>query len=262
MPADSYHPAAPDPEADLEIELGGDRVPFRHLIGISGAFSKLFAEVGKSYAGTGREPIRWAVEVKPGSVRLPLYAEPATDEVRASTIREIPTVIVEGIALLEERPERPEYFSDAALEHARAVANHISDDLPSISLRNGLAPICITKRLVANVEEVLGPVTEAFGTVEGYLEALNIHGADQQFNVYDALTGKAIPCKFGRYVALEEVLAAVGRRVGARGRIKLKRNGTRDSIEVHSLMVFDEPEHFPTVEEVAGILKGFEETDE
>src|SRR5262249_28370126 len=155
--------------------------------------------------------VRWVVDIREGSVRLPVRGEPANETVRPSAIHELGGVIVEGIALLEREAERPEYFSDKALEQAKALANLSSDQLP-VRVRNGRAPLVrITKQLLANVEKVLGEPTKSYGTVEGSLEVVNIHSG-RYFNIYDPLTGKAIACQFGEYVALEEVLAAVGKR--------------------------------------------------
>ncbi|MCA1680357.1 MAG: hypothetical protein LC790_04040, partial [Actinobacteria bacterium] len=58
---------------------------------------------------------RWIVDVKPGSVKLPLRPAPAQDDVAPSAMPEVVAAITKGIALLDRTAERPDYFSDKAL---------------------------------------------------------------------------------------------------------------------------------------------------
>lgn len=241
---------------DLEIEVGhGVPVDLRSLVSVSQKFSALIDEVASEYTGV-RHPIRWIVEVEAGSVRLPLRAEAAVEQVYPSAAHEVGTVVAGGLSQLEEKAARPAHFNDKALEQAKALAALASDDLP-LAVRNGNAGVKMTRQLSVNAEKVLGVPMETFGTIEGRLEALNVHGSSRDFSVWP-LEGKAVKCVFGERLDLEnDVLPAIQKRVAARGRIKTRPNGER-SVDVEELEVLPEP---VPADEVRGILKDFEVAD-
>ncbi len=241
-----------DKHPDLELRIGGDEVLLKHLVAASDRFSALINEVARTYTGAAAGSIRWVVEVKEGSVRLPLHGSPVSDAVAAPAIHELADVIAKGVALIEKRPERPDYFTDKALEKAKELAK-----VPEVCIRNGAAPIELTGHLMANVDQLLGKPKRVFGTVEGRLEKLDIHGPSN-FIVYSSLTGKSVKCRFGKYVSLEEVTAAVGKRVGARGLVERRPNGEQVSVDVQELRVLPEP---VSADEVVGIFQGYDEVE-
>jgi hypothetical protein len=242
---------------DLEIEVGhGVPVDLRSLVNVSQKFSALLDEVASEYTGV-RHPIRWIVEVEPGSVRLPLRAETTAEQVRPSAAHEVGTAVASGLSQLEQSALRPDHFNDKALEQAKALAGLVSDRLP-VAVRNGTAAVNMTRQLSVNAEKVLGIPMETFGTIEGRLEALNLHGSSKEFSVWP-LEGKAVKCVFGNRLDVEaDILPAVQKRVAARGRIKTRPSGERLSVEVDELEVLPEP---VSADEVRGILKGREVAD-
>ncbi len=242
---------------DLEIEVGhGVPVDLRSLVSVSQKFSALIDEVASEYTGV-RHPIRWIVEVEPGSVRLPLRAETTGERVRPSAAHEVGTVVASGLSQLEQSATRPDHFNDKALEQAKALAALVSDELP-LAVRNGTAGVNMTRQLSVNAEKVLGVPRETFGTIEGRLEALNVHGSSSEFSVWP-LEGKAVKCIFGERLDLDkDIFPAVKKRVAVRGRIKTRPNGERLSVDVDALDVLPEP---VSADEVRGILKGYEVAD-
>jgi hypothetical protein len=63
---------------------------------------------------------------------------------------------------------------------------------------NARASVHASKRLMTHVDEVIGIPHESIGTVEGKLEALNVHERPPRFAIYDLLTHRRIECYFGR----------------------------------------------------------------
>ncbi len=244
-------PNANDARPDLELQIGSETpVELKQLVSVSEVFADLINDVAEAFTGR-RKPVKWTVEVRKGSVRLPLKAEPSSKEVRPSAMPEIASAIAHGIAQLEQEPVRPEYYTDQGLEYAKDLANLLSDDLP-LSVRNGGERIPLTKQLLVNVDIVLGQSRSSFGSVEGRLEGLNIHGA-KQFRVYSSIDGKAITCNFGRNIELDDVLHAVGKNVMVRGVVKTSPRGERSSIEAHSIRVLGA--RVVTADEVFGIFE-------
>jgi len=243
---------------DLELEVGvGVPVELKQLVSISTTFERLINEVAEAYTGKARA-IRWFVEVKEGSVRLPLRAERASEQVAPSAIREVPPLIADGLAMLEREAARPDYFNDKAVEVARTLAGYVRDEFP-LAVRNGGERIELSQQLSVNAGKVLGRPRTSFGTVEGKLESLSVHGANE-FSIW-LVDGTRVTCSFGKYLTLDEVLPAVGKRVAARGQIKAHpHTGEPESVEVHYLRVLgSEP---VSADEVRGILKDCETAED
>jgi hypothetical protein len=244
-----------DKHSDLELEVGhGVAVDLRNLVKASERFSALIDEIASDVAGKKR-PVRWVVEVEPGSVKLPLRAEPALDDLRAGVVEQMGEIIAGGLRRLQNEAIRPDHFTDRALELAKEFASASSAKLP-IAVRNGHAPVRITAQLGINAEKVLGEPRESIGTIEGRLDALNVHGTSREFSIWP--TGnKAVKCSFAGRLDLDaDILPAVRKRVAAHGRIKTRPNGERLSVLVDDLRVIgDAP---VSADEVEGILKGYE----
>jgi hypothetical protein len=181
-----------------------------------------------------------------------LRPEPVSKEVPFTAGRAVAGLIVEGLAQLERQAERPAHFSDKALEQARSLANLVSEQLPSIIVRNSEHEALLTKHVVANVDAILGAGRVSYGTVEGHLDALNIHERPS-FAVYDARTGRRVECHFGEQVTLDDVLRAVGKRVAVRGLMRVRPD--RITVDAHSLRVFPSEDDLPSPREVRGLLK-------
>ena len=239
---------------DLELKLGSGAVALNYLVSASGTFSGLLKELARGYTGRA-DAVEWFVELQPGSVKMPVRGqarqfEDATvpnDEI----VHDIAAILVNGLEQISQSPARPEYFNDKALQQVRALGNLVNDDLP-ISIRNGSAPVAITKRIVANIDDFFGPPSVTFGTVEGKLDGVNLHGPKPNFVAFEPLTGNSVECRLSTAITLDELRNALGKRVGVRGRIKTRANGIRVSVEPEELDIFESA--FPTASDVRGIL--------
>ncbi len=243
--------------SELRLELGSNDVAIQQLVQAAEAFSGLIREVARTYAGTRQDPVRWVVRLERGSVGVPVDPQPALDDLRPSATPEIVAAIANGVACLEQAPERPDFFTDKALVAAKQLADLNSPSLP-VSIHNGQVASPLTERLVRNVEAVLGQPTLSYGTVEGLLEQLNVHGQRNDFSVFDARNGQKVPCRFTDRVRVEDIGPAIQRRVAVRGLIRTRPNGRRDSIDAHELSVFPPDQKLATPDDVLGILKGAE----
>jgi hypothetical protein len=243
--------------ADLELDLEAPEVEFRHLISAGSVFAALINEVTRAYTQASHDQIKWIIEIKPGSVRVPLRGRPANGEFVSGSITELAAAITDGMATLDERAERPRFFTDQALVQARALANLATDELP-ISVRRGRRKVPLSKRALPNIDRVIGKQQTSYGTVEGKLEGLQLHGPKPQFAVYEPLTGHKVECHFTEDVTLDDLRPAIGRRVGVRGQIRSTAEGVRMSVDAHELRIFPDDADLPTAEDVLGILAGYE----
>ena len=192
---------------ELELKLDAREVSLSQLVSASSIFAALLREVAREYAGTERA-VKWTVEVKPGSVTLPIRGRSTSDKLSEASVSEIVSAVVLGLKTLNEQPTRPSYFNDQALREAKALANLVNDDLPRIAVLNGAAGTDATRQLMVHVDQVMGEGRESIGTIEGKLEALNIHEKPYRFAIFDLLTDQRIECYFGEEVDLEEVRVA------------------------------------------------------
>jgi len=247
------------PNTDVQLAFDVVEMPLRALLRAGDEFGKLLSEVAREYLGRD-DPATWMVRVEPGSVLLPVRSEPKRDDVIPSRLRQVGPIVAEGLETLEDRAERPDYFTDKALGYACGLASVATDELP-LAVQNGHGRIPITAQLIANAKRVLGPDLLAYGTIEGRLERLNVHGSANHFWVYDARTGSKVECKFSRTVTVDDLSSAnaIGRRVGVRGTIHSRPDGRPVLVDADELIVF--PGTPPPIDQALGLLKGYEVQD-
>lgn len=233
------------PDDVLRLELGGSHVRLSTLVTAAGTFANLVVEVSRSLHG---EPVEWTVEVEKGSVVLP-----ATPQVPVDVRQRLVQAVASGLASVEQRAERPPYFTDRALVQARALANLSTTDAP-IRVKDGTQPVTLTKQLVAHVDQVTREAQPRIGTVEGRLDFVDIH-ARSTFAIWERLTGTRVECAAGDAITVDDLRAALGRRVAVRGRIRSSKGGQKTRIDATELRVFPAEEELPSADEVRGILR-------
>ncbi len=240
----------------LTLKLEGPELTLSHVEWAAKDLAKIVREVSSSVTRAGGDAVRWIVSrSQAGSFELELTPTPRKKAVPDSLMPEIVAAIVDGIAGVQARAERPPHFSDSALKSASALANLVGKEVYAVQIFGGRGRATLTKQAVANIDELIGPKLESFGTVEGTLEALTVHG-QPQFAIYETLTGHRVDCLFGERIPLDEILKMFGKRVAARGVIRSRKTGERVSIEVQSLEAFPDEEELPSADDIRGILGG------
>ena len=123
----------------------------------------------------------------------------------------------------------------------------------------------ISGRASANIDQLIRVQQHSIGSVEGRLETISIHGRRPRFIVYDALTRKAITCKFHTEPWLDKVKDALGHRVNASGEVHYNIKGEPLRVELQGLRILREKHELPTTARLSGSaphLTGDETTDE
>jgi hypothetical protein len=229
---------------------------FIHIIQSVSALVRDVAE-GMSPAGAG---VRWTIsDVHHSNVTLELEPRAGRDDVPPDVLLKVADAIVEGMAIIAHGAERPAYFTDGALAQAKALSKTLDDDVRGVYFRrrrNGSSgeTVRVTSQVAANVDEIIGPQLESFGTVEGRLQGVMTHGK-RLFYVWDALTNRRVECQFGDRIKLDEVIAAYEKRVAVRGLIRRTKTGEKINIEVSELRVFPDESELPSVSDVQGIIE-------
>lgn len=251
-----------NPLTNLTVEIDAVDLTLGRFQHLAQSLSGLMREVGNEVDKEHRDPVRWVVsDVRKGSIVLELTPQRSREDVPPDLPDRIAEAIADGIAVIEERAERPAFFSDKALANAKELARPVGDDVRAIRIRRRRdgerpsAPLAVTKRLVVNVDEIIGPQLDEYGSVEGKLEGLITHGK-RRFFIWESLTGREIECHFADRIPLADVLAAYERRVSARGTVHRRRTGEKVSLDVDSFRVLRSEDELPTVERIQEILRG------
>jgi hypothetical protein len=195
---------------------------------------------------------QWIVETISKASPLALRVAPQATR-KGVTKRDLTRVtksVSAGLREVQRRPVRPVGYSDRALLSAQRLVTKSR----SLDAQLRVDSETLTLQLAANVDQILGGSLHAIGTVEGRLEAVNVHGEQRHFYVYEALTGERVRCDFGRRMASEAIGLALDHRVSVHGEIIYRESGSIVRMTVQGLEVFPTEEDLPSADDVRGIL--------
>lgn len=240
------------PNNQLKLEIDGPKITADKFARGVNAFVHLIGDVADNVADK-RNALRWIVSVEPGSILIKVIPESdkAPSDIIPSTIK----AIGDGIDVIENRAERPRYFSDNALKNVQELASILdgtNQGLESVKIWMNGKPNSLSNKSIANIKALLETYTTAIGSVEGKLEMITERGG-LLFNVYDFLTDTPVKCSFKEEL-IPQITSAFGKRVSVYGVIKYRRGGIPISIQVENFRVLGR-DKLPTFEDVRGILK-------
>lgn len=249
-------PALPNEiDAELTLELDGtDITPEKFLRGVRGFFG-LLDVVTREVSGE-RERVRWTVHVKAGSNLVGVLPARGTP---GAIVDRVVGAVRAGIQTLEDRAEAPESFPNLAIRYLRDLGNIVGTDERDdtrVRVWARRSPVAVTHKAVAHAADLLGEVTEDYGSVEGRLLVTSARGA-LHFEIDEPVWEQRIRCYIEENL-LDEALACFRRRVEVYGRIKFRRDGTPVSIRVDKIMPFPERHELPDFLSVRGVLQGQE----
>jgi hypothetical protein len=240
--------------AQLVLEVPVD-APLRGVIDTESDFLGVVGEVGREVTELSSEPVRWllAHARTNGVIQLRLRGVPANDRVPAAAVPQIVRAVSHGLVTVETTAERPDYFTDRALELSQDIAER-SREIGPVRVTDGDIVTPITPAGVGqHVTQLLGARYSDYGSVEGRLEGVIIHG-DRYFNVYDELTGRRIRCHFANRIPVRHVADALEHRVAVYGQITYRSGGDIATVVAEELIMFPSPDLLPTADDVRGIL--------
>lgn len=164
---------------------------------------------------------------------------------------------VSGLDSIERGDEHlPPYFTDTGLGRVKWIAQTLgrAGIGPFHALLNGGvgASATITEQAAVNVARLVEPRSTAIGSVSGNLEMISVHGP-ARYNVYDALTRRAVRCTFPRE-RLEEVASALGRRVLVSGIVHRNQFGEPVKVERGQLGLLRSDAELPSTRDIAGLV--------
>ena len=245
----------------LTLRYDADEVSLSSLVKTATLWLDLVSRVSDEVTSPqARRAVRWVVVgiTYASPLQIAIAPRPKKPDLDPRVITKMSEAVRNGIGQLQDRPLRPDYFTDAAVQTAKELAKLSSErGVRRIEVSNGHgSAVAVTSQLVANVDKLVGPVVESYGTIEGRLEGLVVHG-ERRFFIYDSLANRQVTCHFGERISLTEIFQAFEKRVAATGLIRSKLGtGERVSVEVAQLEVFPSDDLLPPVTEILRLLGG------
>jgi hypothetical protein len=247
-----------DPLERLTLTLDWPEITLAKLSRIAGIWAEVVQGVTKSATGSNTS-VKWVIAEISFHSPLQVVAAPRRlrSDVDPAVVRGIGTAVVEGIEYLQQHPDRPPLFSDPVLKGIKKLARFSDTDAAkSMHVSNGKAEsVPLGTRVVASIDDFFGPVVESYGSVEGRLEGIFVHGT-RRFFVYESLTNRQVRCDFTDDVSLREVLDAFERRVSVTGVLRTrKKTGEHVSIKAHSFKAFKSDEELTPTDQILNVWR-------
>lgn len=246
----------PTSDARVTLTLDGPELTWEVFVEAGNDLTGILQEVEAKLTTVSKSRIRWVVSElsKRSPATVVLEGRATNGTVSPSTIQEVAGATASGLKALQEGAAWPPHFTEEALEKAKRLGDLIGDRVSELSVRDGDAPVTVTRQVSVNVDELIAPRLRSLGTVEGRLEAINIHATTPYATVYDMLNGHPVRAHFGRRM-LSQVTAVFGKRVAVFGDIQSRPTGERYSITIRRIEALPDQADLPDPGQARGILR-------
>lgn len=238
----------------IVLSFEGEFIPVDTFTAAIDDLAEILYEIDKDISGT--ETLDWGISSLKGKDTKSIVAVPrlAVDDKKDQSNIIVPTFL-RGLKKIRQKPERPAHFTDDALYRTKELSRAINGNIHKISVTgstNGRLqrPVIITPKVAANIDTVIGPRYTSFGAIEGRLEMISIRRFSR-FGITHSLTGRSIKCRFQREL-LDEVKAALGKRVVATGIVHYNAQGDPIRVDVEWLRLLREGKELPSSAEIGG----------
>lgn len=178
-----------------------------HLLTTLNGIDRLVSETGaptlyyRVTKASHSSPLRITLEpvVKP-TVKL---KAPAYDYIKSRHKR----FFGELSAIKSRQPVSPD-IDESMLEHLREFTAGLGSTFKAATISNGAEKVEVDREFDSGLRRLLNEEDVSYGTSEGTLDALNIHGATRRFWIYPQLGPKKIRCDFlpGEKARLREAI--------------------------------------------------------
>jgi hypothetical protein len=158
-----------------------------------------------------------------------------------------------GLRQIQETGQISDDFDRPTLEAYKGLSATLRKHITEIKLSNGENQFEITRRLEARIDHILGDEIIVEGSIEGMLEAINLHNNANKFHLFPSVGPQKVACHFPD--ALQpEAIAAIKRYVFVSGQVKYQRRGFfPHEVEVSTMEVYPQESDLPTLGSLRGI---------
>jgi hypothetical protein len=158
-----------------------------------------------------------------------------------------------GLRALKTGGPLPDDFPPDAIVAARSLVQIADRPKIKATITGPRIHQPLTVRTIETANKLLQVVVwEDLGSVEGTLEMLSVHEG-YQCNVYDNVSGRRVPCYYGKE-QLETFRAAFNHRVVVSGLIRYDRRGEVKSVTAERIVMFPDEPSLPRIDDMAGSI--------
>ena len=166
---------------------------------------------------------------------------------RISFVDGIKTILTEGVT--------PPLFSPDSMSSVRKIVRALGTNGVSaldIAIPELQRSVELSSAAEANVQSLVRVHHKSIGSVEGKLELISVHVRSRRFNVYHAITQRAIKCNLPKGME-EEVVRSLGRRVIVSGLVSYNVRGEPLNVNVDHLRVLKDGKVLPSIDDMLGM---------
>lgn len=181
----------------------------------------------------------------PATVVMEAGGAEGTESYLSNFITGLEAVVVGG--------EAPRQFARPVFEALKDFAGVVGKSVRSATIEACGRTIIIDVAARKRIEAVFGADTSSEGSVDGMLEAINVHGKKNTFALYPVVGASRITCKFDDFL-LPDVRPALGKYVIIRGELKYRwREKFPYEARAKKIEICDDWEAQPSFVDILGI---------
>lgn len=147
----------------------------------------------------------------------------------------------------------PDNVDYSLLAQFKELGKGIGNKFTDLSLESGGKVAYIGKRFISEVDLALSVEDYCEGSVEGFLEAINLHDGNNTFNIYPIVGASKVHCHFPPTL-YNDAINGVARKVLVSGLLKYRRKEIfPSSIEVITIEIYPIEEDLPSFDSLFGM---------
>jgi hypothetical protein len=153
------------------------------------------------------------------------------------------------------RGAAPEYYDRPMLEKVREIASGVSRRRIRTEIGYQSASAEINHIFERRILSILDQSEKSFGSIEGRMEALNLHAGSNLCAIYPIAGAKKITCHFPEHLR-DDIKAGIDKSVLVTGTLSYAfKDRFPRHIEARNVQIVDEQQGFPSLDELRGIAK-------
>ena len=242
-------------KGSLTLALEGDAIPLDKFKQAVTSFLELVESVSHAAVGSNGEKIKWNVSVKSGSAKVSVTPEYTAKT--AGPIRAVYDAIPNGIGALSRGiATTPRLFNESAIRAVKRLSTVHElggNGLTAVKISGNRMIKTVTHKVAVTVNQIIGTSHEAYGSIEGKLQALwDREGF--KFSVFDALLDRRIECYVGDDL-IEPAIEGFRKRVRVSGLVQYNKGGLPISVSANEIYQFPPNNKLAGAADVRGIFK-------
>ena len=214
----------------------------------------ILAELDRAVSQQRNGTLRWVVSgLSTGSV----VVEAESRVIRGETDfgPQVTERFVDGIHTIQTEAITPALFSLDSLTAMRRIVRILGTDGVSglaVDAPESDKSVELSATANENIQALVGVHHKSLGSVEGRLELISIHAKERRFNVYHAITQKAVRCNLSKGME-EEVVRSLGRRVVVSGEVSYNVRREPVRVAVDHMRMLKAENDLPSIQNMLGL---------